>query len=49
MHKSLLPLFATLLLTLALGACAAPPADTGAPAQVTLHQGGREMVFERKN
>ena len=23
--------------------------DTGAPAQVTLHQGGREMVFERKN
>lgn len=32
MHKSLLPLFATLLLMLALGACAAPPADTGAPA-----------------
>lgn len=30
MHKILLPLFATLFLALALGACAAPPADTAA-------------------
>lgn len=31
MHKSLLPLFATLLLALGLGACAAPPAETVDP------------------
>ena len=31
MHKPLMPLIATLLLMLGLGACAAPPADTGAP------------------
>lgn len=32
MHKSLMLLVSTALLALALGACAAPPADAGAPA-----------------
>ena len=34
MHKPLMPLLATILLMLTLGACAAPTADTGTPAPI---------------
>lgn len=34
MHKSLMPLFATILLMLTVGACAAPTADPGTPAPI---------------
>ncbi len=46
MHKKLLPLFATLLLALAVGACAAPPADSAGPAPAGPTPSSAEAVAD---